>query len=200
MVEPTESKREEILNVAARMFSTTGFHETSVRDIARECNISQPTLYYYIGSKNELMAKVYALGMCELVERLEEISRSEQPLDEKLRSYCRVRMQMIDHKDGRPTVFFRERRWLPPPAAFAIQGQRDRVDEILDLILQEGVAAGLFVEMPPKTTRLAIQGMLNWTIEWWRPDGPLTADQLADRFSELILRGLLPRLPGSGTC
>jgi hypothetical protein len=37
----------------------------------------------------------------------------------------------------------------------------------------------------------AIMGALNWTLTWYHPDGPKSIEQIADEYSDFILRGML---------
>jgi hypothetical protein len=57
--------------------------------------------------------------------------------------------------------------------------------------LEEGVAAKLFKCDDPALTTRAILGILNWTITWYRPEGPLEIHEIADHYSNLLLNGLL---------
>jgi hypothetical protein len=53
------------------------------------------------------------------------------------------------------------------------------------------VAAKLFKCDDPALTTRAILGILNWTITWYRPEGPLEIHEIADHYSNLLLNGLL---------
>ena len=43
------------MDAAARLFSEKGFHRTTTRDIAREADVSEGTLYNYFDSKNDML-------------------------------------------------------------------------------------------------------------------------------------------------
>jgi len=58
-------------------------------------------------------------------------------------------------------------------------------------VLEEGVAAKLFGCDDPALTARAILGIMNWTITWYHPDGPLEIDEIAGHYSNLLLKGLL---------
>jgi hypothetical protein len=57
-------------------------------------------------------------------------------------------------------------------------------------IIAEGTASGAFVDDSPKIAAKAILAMANWGYEWFQPDGPLTAEEVADIFATIALRGL----------
>ncbi|MBN1146238.1 MAG: helix-turn-helix transcriptional regulator, partial [Anaerolineales bacterium] len=53
------STAEHVLQVATTMFARQGYHGASIREIARQVGISVATLYYYIGSKDDLYRQVF---------------------------------------------------------------------------------------------------------------------------------------------
>ncbi|MBL8162873.1 MAG: TetR/AcrR family transcriptional regulator [Anaerolineae bacterium] len=49
------SKRNQILNAAAKVFAANGFHPTTIRDVAREAGVADGTIYNYFDSKTALL-------------------------------------------------------------------------------------------------------------------------------------------------
>ncbi|MFM7410627.1 MAG: TetR/AcrR family transcriptional regulator, partial [Actinomycetota bacterium] len=45
----------------------------------------------------------------------------------------------------------------------------------------------------PRIATLGIIGSLNWLTHWYRPEGPLRADAIADQFCDMFLAGLINR-------
>ena len=71
--------------------------------------------------------------------------------------------------------------------------KRDRYERAIRALIQEGIDTGCFQPVDAKLATLTLLGALNWTVVWWRPDGPLTTDQLVDGLLEPILSGLRRR-------
>jgi hypothetical protein len=68
---------------------------------------------------------------------------------------------------------------------------RDKFEALWRTVLSDGVRTKKFVcDSIPLATR-AILGIMNWTITWYRPNGDLSIDQIADQYSKLLLNGLL---------
>ena len=57
-------------------------------------------------------------------------------------------------------------------------------------ILQDGVAAGEFRPMDTRIAMLGMIGMCNYLFRWYRPDGRLQPDQIADELIEMVMRGV----------
>ncbi|MGH3975852.1 MAG: TetR/AcrR family transcriptional regulator [Pseudonocardiaceae bacterium] len=73
------SAREEILDRAARFFTTKGYAATSTRDIAEACGIRQASLYYYFAGKHEVLADLLGMTVRPSSEKIEEIERELLP-------------------------------------------------------------------------------------------------------------------------
>jgi hypothetical protein len=68
---------------------------------------------------------------------------------------------------------------------------RDKFEALWRDVLAEGVTSKLFTCEDPALTARAILGIMNWTITWYRPNGDMTINQIADQYSNLLLNGLL---------
>src|SRR5688572_29953245 len=68
---------------------------------------------------------------------------------------------------------------------------RDKFEALWRGVLEEGVSSGLFSCDDTALAARAILGIMNWTITWYHPDGPLEIHQIADHYSNLLLKGLL---------
>lgn len=53
-----KTSKEEILQKAAMVFRKTGYHNTSIADLAKACDLKKPHFYYYFSNKEELMEEV----------------------------------------------------------------------------------------------------------------------------------------------
>ena len=189
-------RREAILEAVARLFKEHGYDATSVRDIARAAGISQATLYYYIGSKQDALVAIYNAAMDAKLDQVLAVARSTARPAEKLRAFVRAELRSIDHDHNRWAIIQRERNSLPPDAQTQIQVKRDQVDGVLTQILEEGIAAGMFRSVPVKSARMAILGMINRAADWYSPGGPTSAEEFAADFCDLIFHGLLPHQRG----
>jgi len=187
---PLPRRREAVVEEAARLFLEKGYHAASMRELARRLGVSLGTLYYYLRSKADLLVEIHDSFIDSLLAQLEKVASAPISPQEKLRKFLRAQMEAIEASQTRVTAFLRERRALPPEAAARLQPKRDRVDQLLEQIIREGIYKGAFRPVPVKSARLAILGMTNWAVEWFRPHGPKSAKELADDFADLVLKGL----------
>lgn len=73
----TESTREQIIELAAKLFANKGYSAVGIQEIVNEAGISKPTLYYYFGSKKGLLESLIQTKCGKLLELMEEASAYE---------------------------------------------------------------------------------------------------------------------------
>src|ERR1700755_999656 len=66
-----EQKREAVLRAAVRMFNAQGFHQTSLDDVAASLGVSKPTIYHYLGNKDQVLFECVTRGMEQLREAVD---------------------------------------------------------------------------------------------------------------------------------
>jgi hypothetical protein len=95
-------------------------------------------------------------------------------------------MQMLDHSHVVQSEFLH----LPPEQLAIFQSSRNEYEAGWTAILSGGLSAGEFAVEDLSITRLAILGMLNYTVQWVRPSGALTAPEIARRYCRIVLGGI----------
>jgi hypothetical protein len=69
--------------------------------------------------------------------------------------------------------------------------KRDRFDHGLRAIVQQGIDEGLFRPGDPKMIGFAIMGAVNWITRWFDPAGPMSSEDIGQRFADYLVGGLL---------
>jgi AcrR family transcriptional regulator len=182
--------REDILEAAAQVFRQKGFHGASMQDIARAVNLQKPSLYHHVSSKQEILLALLDRALELLLERISAISARDTPAEEKLREMVRAYLQILAENTDLSAVLLFEHRSLERKQHARHVPNRDRFEALWRNVLEEGVASKRFVCDDPALTTRAILGILNWTITWYHPNGPLEIEEIADRYSDLLLNGL----------
>jgi TetR/AcrR family transcriptional regulator, cholesterol catabolism regulator len=184
-------RRDQILDAAARIFARDGFHAARMDDIAAELDLTKAALYYYCDSKEDLFVKVIEARVGIAVDALESIENTA-PAPAKLRQAILIHLQVFHRHPDIYTMFLSERlQSISADAASVVDAMGRRFEHRWAEILREGIAAGDFSpDLDVPITVKASLSMCNMTLSWFRPDGRLTIDQLAERFGDLILQGI----------
>jgi AcrR family transcriptional regulator len=187
--------RIEILKSAAAAFRKLGYHGATVEQIAAALRMKKGNLYYYFRNKEEILFACHEYSHDRLQELLDEAVRSTAPADLKLRRLIVSTVHVIlDELHG--TALLLDLEALTPAHLKAVIVRRDRFDRGMRLILEEGIATGVFAPDEPKLVAFAMLGALNWIARWFNPSGPASSDQIATRFADYLIAGLRPANAG----
>jgi TetR/AcrR family transcriptional regulator, cholesterol catabolism regulator len=180
-----------ILEAAARIFSEKGFHATSMQDIADAVDLQKASIYHYFSSKQEILVEILDYALDLINNRLELVLKLSLSPDEKLRQAMISYFQTIAENKNLSVVLLLEMRSLEPELKTRLASRREKFERIWRDLIIEGRQQGVFSNIEPSLTGRAILGVMNWSVTWYRSDGPRTAEEIADLFADLLINGLL---------
>jgi TetR/AcrR family transcriptional regulator, cholesterol catabolism regulator len=185
--------REEIIEAAIHLFNQNGYHATSMQDIAKAVCIKKPSLYHHFDSKEAILLTILDTGMEWLINEVDSIANSEKDCVEKLRAAVHAHASMIARNPEGAAVFLREDRGLGDDYLTQYVSRRDHFERVVRNIVQQGIDEGVFRMTDTTISVHALLGTVNWMTRWYRTDGRLRPDQIADHFADLFLLGLLKK-------
>lgn len=188
------SRWNEIVDAAAMLFREKGFVATSLEDIAREVGMYKGSLYHYIKSKEDLLFAVVREPAERILNELRELSALDLPPAEKIRRVTRSHVRVLEENFTYCSVYLEEVAGRHRSDEWSAM-DREYVAAIVRVI-EEGQERGEFGKsLDARTTTLALIGSLNWLTHWYRPDGELKGAEVADRYCDIFLVGMLSRTP-----
>jgi AcrR family transcriptional regulator len=178
-----------------------GYARARLEDVAAEVGINRASLYYYVGTKEELLVALIEPPAFEMTRHCQDALLCEAPADEKLRRALRA---FIDDLQTHPELFvlFTESRHIASiPEAEAIVANANTYGKVLLAIIEEGITTRVFrTDLDANLVMLGILGMHNWIHRWYVPEGRNSLNEIGDVFAEMVLSGLRPSDPRtSGT-
>jgi AcrR family transcriptional regulator len=184
-------RRIEILKSAAAAFRRRGYHGASVDEIASALEMTKGNLYYYFENKEEILYACHDYSLDVLLALMAEVqSEPSTPPDEKLRKLILAFIHtMLDELQG--TALTLDLQALSPALLKRIIAKRDRFDRGLREIIQQGIDQQLFRAGDPKMIGFAMMGAVNWITKWFDPAGPMSSEQIGQRFADYLVGGLL---------
>jgi AcrR family transcriptional regulator len=182
--------RDQILNSAAQVFCQKGYHGASMADIAQAVGLQKATLYHHFKGKQEILSELLDNALNLVTGNMELTASSNSSPEEKLHLAMRTYLQTLCEQPNLSSVLIMEYRSLDKELYNRHIRNRDRFEKMWRDIIQEGVDAGKFqCQSVPMTVR-ALLGVMNWTINWYRPEGKLSAESIADQFAEMFMTGI----------
>jgi TetR/AcrR family transcriptional regulator, cholesterol catabolism regulator len=191
--EPPATRKDQILDVAERLFSERGYHATTIREIARELQIEGGSLYSHISGKQELLYQIVLRGSTQFLHAAQITLAEGGSARDQLLRFMRRHLAIVAESAPGAIVHFHEWRHLDAEHQAEIRARRDEYEGILRQIIRAGVASGEFTPGDERLIGLHILSLLNWTYQWYKLGGTWNADDLAAQFFDLLMRGLEPR-------
>lgn len=184
-----DEKLESILRTAAAIFAEKGYHQASIRDIARATRVSLSGLYYYFSSKEELLFLIqdHAFGtlLANLEGMIEGVDDPHRALRLLIENHLRyfvanmAEMKVLSHEADSLSGEFRTR----------VNAKKRRLTEAAVEILTRLNPGGGPVDT--RVAAFALFGMMNWLYNWYRPGRDVPVEKLADDMHRIFVSGFL---------
>ncbi|NMP23231.1 helix-turn-helix transcriptional regulator [Sulfobacillus sp. DSM 109850] len=178
------------MEAAAELFAEKGFRATTVRDIAEEAGVLSGSLYAHIDTKEDLYLEIVRRAADDFSRAVRPWADAGLAPAEKLGRMIRAHLEVIGASRAWARVYLDDDNQLSDATRRQARQLRRDYERWWDQVLEEGMASGAF-QVPDETmARLFILSALNGMIRWFRPDGRLTAEQVAEAYVILVKRVL----------
>lgn len=180
----SNNRNDALLDASAELFSTQGFRETTMRDIAKSAGMLPGSIYYHYGSKDDLLLAVYEAGVDRIVE---EFNEAVDTVDDPAR---RLEVAISTHIGAitRETPYMRViNRVLPehvPKHAAALSHLRQRYEECFRNLIED-LPLSPFVDR--SLLRLMVLGAVNHTQFWFDPNRKQTPEDIGKAFAGFLI-------------
>lgn len=185
-----KARRDAIIDTSARVFARQGYHATGIAELCEVNGFGKGAFYYYIGSKEELLAAIHDRVMDEVMLGADRVAEAGGAPAEQLTMLGDELLDVIHRYPDHVWVFLHEFPALTDERADQFRVRRREYERRVEGVLQAGIDAGDFRPVDPRLTARAWLGMHNYTYLWLRPGGAVTARDVAKPFADLFLRGL----------
>lgn len=188
-----KSRRDIILQEAAHLFREKGYPGANLRELARRAGIQGGSIYHHFESKQEILFQLMDQTMSDMIERLTaRLADASSPRQMLRRT---VHFHIEYHVTGPDQTYITddELRNLEPQNYQRVVSKRDRYQRIIENILLAGkTEQGWRLDEPKLYTRALIK-MCAGVATWYKPEGPLSIEQVAESYADLLCYGLLAR-------
>jgi AcrR family transcriptional regulator len=183
-----DERQAEVVSIAARLFARRGYQATSITELSEATGLAAGGLYHYIGNKDSLLGLICDELLEPLIARAGEIVEEDGSAASHLRKVLRIWLEHIETHQDHMLVFVQERQVMEQePQWRRVRAQRKAFEEILERLLARGEEEGVFRFDDRGLALLALLGMVNYTAQWLRPRGRLSATEIADGYADLML-------------
>ena len=186
------TRREELLQIAAGLFADKGFKNTTVRDIADASGILSGSLYHHFDSKESMIDEILSTFQAELFGRYDQILGSDDDARTKLERAVRVSFEAIDRHRHEVAIFQNEADYLGTFERFGYLAERNEQSrQVWMRLLTEGVESGaLRSDLDVELVYRFIRDTVWVAVRWYRPGGTLTHGDVANQYLTILLDGI----------
>jgi TetR/AcrR family transcriptional regulator, cholesterol catabolism regulator len=185
------SRRAEICRTAARIFRDRGFNATSVSDIARALGMTKAGLYHYFVSKEALLFEIISFGLDRVHDEVIAPARALRDPEARIREVVVRHARIVTRAHGAVAGLGDETRALPAKSRRIVERRMRGYFEFVRDTLSELNAAGRLRRVDPTVAAFSVLGTILWIPHWFRHEGRLTEEQVADEVANIVLGGLL---------
>lgn len=181
-------RRQDVLEAAVRVFQQKGYASASIQDVAAEVGVLKGSLYHYIDSKEDLLARIFEDSAGQFTAMLDEVGGLDAPPVERLRSFAYACSFWYLQNIERVTIYATEWKHLTGKRLKVVMGIRADYEERLAKLIGEVKEAGEAApDLDVDFATYYIFGALNGLPDWYRRRGPDPAERIADAYAGLIV-------------
>jgi AcrR family transcriptional regulator len=181
-----------LLDIAVAVFNERGYDATSMDELATRLGVTKSAIYHHVASKVELLRLALDRALDALFAVTEEPGATSGPAIDRLEHVVRGSVRVLTEQLPFVTLLLRVRGNSPvEEAALARRREFDRI--VTDLVRAAEEEGDVRPDVAPAVTSRLLFGTVNSLTEWYRPDGGLSADDLADALVATTFQGLRAR-------
>jgi len=178
------------LDAAVGLFSRKGYAATSTREVANLLGIQKATLYYHVESKEDLLFLICQSSLTQIRNDVETAIRDRPDPLERLQALINAHIESLLRDEAEHSTAFTEMHALSEKRLEAIMKLRDGYEHLVRSAVKEAQDAGVVrKDVETKYLCLALLGIMNRVMLWYRRGGPLSPHQIGRLLGVLFLSG-----------
>jgi TetR/AcrR family transcriptional regulator, cholesterol catabolism regulator len=187
-VRTRRNRAQDVIEAAVRVFHKKGYASASIQDVADEVGVLKGSLYHYIDSKEDLLARIFEESAGHFEEMLEQASALDAPPVDRLHFFARSCALWTMQNIERMTIYVDEWQHLSGKRLKEVKRIRiayeERLAGLIGAVKEAGETAP---DLDVDFATYFIFGALNGLPTWYRRRGPDPAEKIADAYADLIV-------------
>ena len=183
-----------ILDGAAKVFREMGYAGTRLADVAAASGIQTGSMYYYFKSREHLVVEMLLVAW-KRTDGLARLSVDALPADatalDRLSTALTAHLLSVLRNTMYTSALVRILGQIPDSVRDQTVNHQRAYLEYWRGLIEDAIASGeIRTDTDPAVTTMLLIGALNWAVEWYRPDGMLSPEELATQVATLVFDGV----------
>ncbi|MHB8393796.1 MAG: TetR family transcriptional regulator [Candidatus Dormibacteria bacterium] len=188
--EPIPSRSDTLMAVAAGLFRRKGYAATTTREIAELVGLEKGSLYHYIQGKEDLLYHLCVESLSNIQTQVAACVMRGGEAKGRLKELIAIHVRVMLEEGDKHAVMLVELRSLRGQNLAHVITLRDEYEALIRGLIGECQTAGLLrTDISAGMLTLALLNLLNWSIFWYDPTGPLSPRDLASVLTRIYLDG-----------
>jgi AcrR family transcriptional regulator len=178
-------------NVAAKLFNTKGYLQTTMDDITTAARFSKGGIYHYFSSKDEILFFVLDRYLNLVLQDLEHDLEEIEAAREKIQYIISRHIRLYTENPAEAKTLLNEKYCLPPKYRRKIDRKERQYFQIVRKVLALFFAGKQ--KLPDSripVIAFLLFGMCNWIFSWYDPRGAVTPEALSEIIWKIFLNGV----------
>ena len=183
-------RKEEIIEKATDLFYRHGFVKASIRDIVKAVGITNATVYIHFKNKDDILYHIIEdIGSALLKEISPGIEAHYDPV-ECLKKMIFKQVCLMKEKRKEIKIYMEEQYQLPTVLRKRALKQHRQIYDIYYSMLCKIKDKGLIRDVDETVMTFAISAMMNWSYRWFRDNGRLSIEEVAEDIIGIFFGGI----------
>lgn len=184
-----ESRKEEIIRVAAKLFKEKGFSAVTMRDLANKMGIKAASLYNHINSKQDILNVIIISLAEEFTAGMKLIQSSNDNCIGKLKKIIELHVKISSQNIYGMASLNNDWMHLEDKLAYY---QKLRVDYENDFrsILKAGIVSNEIIDANPEVMMFSILTTLRSLYIWIPKKEDLNLEEFTSSLNQILIEGI----------
>jgi len=186
-----DDRRNQILAISVDIFYKYGYQKASLRDIGRKVGVTQAAIYYHFRNKEEILYTIIEDTSNQLIFNLIECSSKNKDPVQKLKEAILVTIETMKTEMKKVKILIEDKKSLGPELLNLVKNKEKAIYKFYYDILKEIKDQNKLREIEMTTAVFAIIGQINWLYHWYKPEGRLDIEEVAENIIDMVMFGLI---------
>lgn len=184
-----ETRKDEIIKTAAKLFKEKGYSAVTMRDLATEMGMKAASLYNHINSKQQILKEIIISLAEEFTSGLQEIQKSNKSNIDKLKDVVELHVNITSKNTYGMASLNNDWMHLEEKLEYYLQLRSNYEDEFRN-VLQQGVKNNEIINGNIEVMLFSILSTLRSLYLWIPKKEDLNPEELSQQLSEVLINGI----------